>query len=104
MHPRSLRTLPKLRVGNLKSQSVPLQAYYSSFAYPVRAMATGTPSATAQAQAAATSTPSFSSLGIKNTSINEGSGVQLSSQQKVLVGSVLDVWLLGIVVGFLSCC
>jgi hypothetical protein len=35
--------------------------------------------------------PSFASLGIRNTKINEAAGVQLSAHQKLLVGSVLDV-------------
>ncbi|KAI1872177.1 uncharacterized protein JN550_003896 [Neoarthrinium moseri] len=47
-------------------------------------MATGAPSATAQAQDQANaSAASFASYNIKNTSINEGSGVKLSDQQKV---------------------
>jgi len=55
-------------------------------------MAAGNPSTSAQAQATTNaSEPSFSSLGIKNTAVNELPGVRLSSQQKVLVGSVLDV-------------
>ena len=55
-------------------------------------MSTGAPSATAKAQADVdANTPSFSSIGVKNTTINEGAGVQLSSHQKLLVGSVLDV-------------
>ena len=35
--------------------------------------------------------PSFESLGIRNTNINAAPGVNLSSEQKVIVGSVLDV-------------
>lgn len=55
-------------------------------------MSTGAPSGTAQAQAAAdASAPSFSSIGIKRTNIETAPGVNLSEQQKVLVGSVLDV-------------
>jgi hypothetical protein len=55
-------------------------------------MASGTPSTTAQAQSAAdANAPSFASLGIEHTTINEKAGVSLSSQQKLLVGSVLDV-------------
>lgn len=55
-------------------------------------MSTGAPSGTAQVQAAAdASAPSFSSIGIKNTNIETAPGVNLSEQQKVLVGSVLDV-------------
>lgn len=57
-----------------------------------RTMATGVPSGTAQAQASAdASAPSFSSIGIKRTNIETAPGVNLSEQQKVLVGSVLDV-------------
>lgn len=59
---------------------------------------TGTPSATAQAQAdeqassgAPASSHSFSSLDIKNTNIQTAPGVDLSEQQKVTIGSVLDV-------------
>lgn len=36
-------------------------------------------------------TPSFDSVGIHNSNINEASGVTLNQQQKVAVGSVLDV-------------
>jgi hypothetical protein len=55
-------------------------------------MSTGNPSGTAQAQASAdASAPSFSSIGIKRTDIQTAPGVNLSEQQKVLVGSVLDV-------------
>lgn len=57
--------------------------------------ATGTPSATAKVQAQANAqggaSPPFESYLIKNTKINEAAGVSLSSQQKLLVGSVLDV-------------
>ncbi|GJD04017.1 hypothetical protein ColKHC_12842 [Colletotrichum higginsianum] len=56
-------------------------------------MASGTPSDTAKVQASADSNaPSFESVGIKNNSINQKSGVSLSQQQKVLVGSVLDLF------------
>lgn len=55
-------------------------------------MSTGTPSETAKAQASASANaPSFESIGIKNKDIVQKSGVSLSEQQKVLVGSVLDV-------------
>lgn len=55
-------------------------------------MSAGTPSGTAQAQASAdANAPSFSSIGIKRTNIETAPGVNLSEQQKVLVGSVLDV-------------
>lgn len=57
-----------------------------------RSMPAGTPSETAKAQAAAdASAPSFDSVGVKNTSINEKAGVSLSDHQKLVVGSVLDV-------------
>lgn len=36
--------------------------------------------------------PAFESVDVKNTSINQGAGVNLSSQQKLLVGSVLDLF------------
>lgn len=52
-------------------------------------MATGTPSATAQAQEKAGST--FDSFTMKNTHLNEGPGVKLNDQQKIIVSSVLDV-------------
>lgn len=62
---------------------------------------TGTPSATAQVQAdvqASSGAPagshSFSSLDIKNTNIQTAPGVSLSEQQKVTIGSVLDVSML----------
>ncbi|KAH8779781.1 hypothetical protein F5883DRAFT_626161 [Diaporthe sp. PMI_573] len=56
-------------------------------------MSTGNPSGTAQAQASAdASAPSFSSIGIKRTDIQTAPGVNLSEQQKVLVGSVLDLF------------
>ncbi|KAK1974174.1 hypothetical protein LZ30DRAFT_741262 [Colletotrichum cereale] len=58
-----------------------------------RNMASGTPSETAKAQAEADSNaPSFESIGIKNNSVVQKSGVSLSQQQKVLVGSVLDLF------------
>ncbi|KAG8161026.1 hypothetical protein KVR01_009290 [Diaporthe batatas] len=58
---------------------------------------TGTPSGTAQAQAQASAdttatAPSFSSIGIKRTTIETAPGVTLSEHQKVLVGSVLDLF------------
>ncbi|KAK0628352.1 hypothetical protein B0T17DRAFT_588495 [Bombardia bombarda] len=56
-------------------------------------MASGTPSATAKAQADSNSkAPSFESIGVKNTQVNQGQGVNLSSHQKLLVGSVLDLF------------
>ncbi|OLN86549.1 hypothetical protein CCHL11_08525 [Colletotrichum chlorophyti] len=65
-----------------------------SFAKQVqRNMASGSPSDTAKAQASAdANAPTFDSVGIKNTNINEKPGVSLSQQQKVLVGSVLDLF------------
>lgn len=64
-----------------------------SFAKSVqRNMASGTPSETAKVQAnAGADAPTFESIGIKNSDIVQKSGVSLSQQQKVLVGSVLDV-------------
>lgn len=72
----------------------------SSLSTSTRTMATGNKSsesaqAQAQAQAAAapnSDQPSFSSLGIRNTTINEAPGVQLSPHQKLVVGSVLDLF------------
>ncbi|KAK8040377.1 hypothetical protein PG991_000165 [Apiospora marii] len=51
---------------------------------------TGTPSATAQAQEKANST--FDSFTMKNTNLNEGPGVKLNDQQKIIVSSVLDLF------------
>ncbi|KAK8109477.1 hypothetical protein PG999_007614 [Apiospora kogelbergensis] len=53
-------------------------------------MSTGTPSATAQAQEKANTT--FDSFTMKNTNISEGPGVKLNDQQKLVVGSVLDLF------------
>ncbi|EJT79942.1 hypothetical protein GGTG_05024 [Gaeumannomyces tritici R3-111a-1] len=67
----------------------------SSLFTSTRTMSTGNkPSKSAQAQAAASSNPepSFSSLGIRNSTINEAPGVQLSPHQKLVVGSVLDLF------------
>jgi hypothetical protein len=59
-------------------------------------MSTGVPSTTAQTQKAAqmstnTSIPSESLLGIESTNIQTASGVELNAQQRIIVGSVLDV-------------
>ncbi|KAK3336312.1 hypothetical protein B0T19DRAFT_409122 [Cercophora scortea] len=63
---------------------------------PRRTMTTGIPSTTAKAQQSAesksTNGPTFDSVGVKNTNINEAAGVKLSSHQRVLVGSVLDLF------------
>ncbi|KAK3694169.1 hypothetical protein B0T22DRAFT_373173 [Podospora appendiculata] len=62
-------------------------------------MTTGTPSTTAKAQQTADSSnqsagngPTLESVGVKNTTINEAAGIKLSSHQRVLVGSVLDLF------------
>jgi hypothetical protein len=61
-------------------------------------MSTGIPSKTAQVQKSANMSSSTNTdlsandLGIESR-VQTASGVQLSSQQKVLVGSVLDVFL-----------
>lgn len=67
--------------------------------FPVaKAMTAETPSATAKMQTQATSTalssdqPSFESVGVKHTSINQAPGVNLSPHQKLVVGSVLDLF------------
>ncbi|KAM7192076.1 hypothetical protein V8F20_009052 [Naviculisporaceae sp. PSN 640] len=67
--------------------------------FPVlKAMNTGTPSTSAKMQTQATSTgsssdqPSFESVGIKHTSINQAPGVNLSPHQKLVVGSILDLF------------
>lgn len=55
-------------------------------------MSTGVPSSTAQAQQASkASAPTGNELGIENTNVKTAAGVELSAQQKLLVGSVLDV-------------
>jgi hypothetical protein len=60
-------------------------------------MSTGIPSSTAQVQKSAEMSTSASSnvsdLGIEGTDIRTATGVSLSPQQRVLVGSVLDVLL-----------
>lgn len=58
-------------------------------------MSSGIPSETAKIQKEAENqqtagVPSFSELGIENTNISTATGVSLSDEQKVLVGSVLD--------------
>ncbi|TVY82658.1 hypothetical protein LSUE1_G004510 [Lachnellula suecica] len=58
-------------------------------------MSSGVPSSTAQAQAAANASgggPSAADLDIQSTDVKTAAGVNLSSQQKVLVGSVLDLF------------
>ena len=47
--------------------------------------------AAAARKMSSSTSPSFESLGIRNTNINAAPGVNLSSEQKVIVGSVLDV-------------
>ncbi|KAL3427776.1 hypothetical protein PVAG01_01285 [Phlyctema vagabunda] len=60
---------------------------------PLRAMSTGVPSSTAGLQKQADQkTPSMSDLEIENTNINTSTGVSLSEQQKVYVGSILDLF------------
>lgn len=58
----------------------------------------GVPSQSAQIQNEAegpdSTSASFADLDIENTNIQTASGAELSSQQKVIVGSVLDVCLL----------
>jgi hypothetical protein len=60
-------------------------------------MSAGIPSSTAQVQKSAEMSTSASSngsdLGIESTDIKTATGVSLSSQQTVLVGSILDVFL-----------
>ncbi|KAI0151186.1 hypothetical protein BJ166DRAFT_501326 [Pestalotiopsis sp. NC0098] len=56
-------------------------------------MASGVPSESAKIQQQANaSSASFASHGIRNTNINAAAGVDLSDQQKVLVGSILDLF------------
>jgi hypothetical protein len=70
------RTFTKSRIASIKTRN----------------MSSGVPSQTAQAQKSAdSSVPSMSDLGIENQNIKTDAGVDLSSQQKVIVGSVLDV-------------
>jgi hypothetical protein len=58
----------------------------------------GVPSETAKMQEADTGSqqtggiiPSSADLGIENTNITTAAGVRLSSEQKIIVGSILDV-------------
>jgi hypothetical protein len=70
------RAFTKPRIASIKSRN----------------MSSGVPSQTAQAQKSTdNSAPDFKELGIENTNIKTDSGVDLSGNQKVLVGSVLDV-------------
>ncbi|TVY48199.1 hypothetical protein LOCC1_G002453 [Lachnellula occidentalis] len=63
------------------------------FTSSFRNMSTGAPSSTAAAQKNAdTNAPSASELGIENTNPQTASGVDLSAQQKIIVGSVLDLF------------
>ncbi|KAK4208033.1 hypothetical protein QBC37DRAFT_432558 [Rhypophila decipiens] len=59
-------------------------------------MTTGIPSASAKMQTQAASStsdqPSFESVGVKHTSISQAPGVNLSPHQKLVVGSVLDLF------------
>ncbi|KAH6663794.1 hypothetical protein B0J14DRAFT_252927 [Halenospora varia] len=56
-------------------------------------MASGVPSETAKAQVQATPTlPDFQNLGIESSDIKTASGVELSQHQKLIVGSVLDLF------------
>lgn len=80
----------------LSPQSQATRPLSSSLFTSTRTMATPEkPSEAAQAQdqtsAPGPDPPSFSSLGIRNTTINEAPGVRLSPHQKLVVGSVLDV-------------
>jgi len=71
------RTFTKSRIASIKTRN----------------MSSGVPSQTAQAQKSSdTSGPSMSDLGIENQNIKTDAGVDLSSQQKVIVGSVLDLF------------
>ena len=85
-HYMSYTTLRATRNSFLK-QSKPISR---SITYS--AMSMGQPSDTAKVQDNASPSGSFSSYNIKNSSINSASGVSLSEQQKLLVGSVLDVF------------
>lgn len=77
-------------LGHTKSLVTTINRRHSATPYYIRrTMATGTPSATAQAQEKASST--FDSFTMKNTNLNEGPGVKLNDQQKIIVSSVLDV-------------
>lgn len=59
-------------------------------------MSTGQPSETARAQKESLDTTAHTQntqdLGIENTNINTAAGVSLSSEQKTLIGSVLDLF------------
>lgn len=89
MHSKSL---PASQILSRAVRTLTNSTSHKHISFQHRTMASGTPSETAQAQAAADAkAPSFSSLGIKHTDIKTASGVNLSDQQKVIVGSVLDV-------------
>lgn len=66
----------------------------SSTPFQSRSMSSGAKSESAQAQSASPSSdgPSLSSIGVRNTNINEDSSVSLSPHQNLLVASVLDLF------------
>ncbi|KAM0326143.1 hypothetical protein ACHAQA_006737 [Verticillium albo-atrum] len=81
--------------SNLKiAKQVASHPAAKSFATEVqKKMPAGTPSETAKVQADASANgPSFESIGVKNTDIIQKSGVSLDPHQKVIVGSVLDLF------------
>ena len=77
-------------------KTVPLKPITRPRPRPSFKMSTGVPSSIAQTQKAtemntSTSAPSTSSLGIESTDIQTAAGVELNTQQRVIIGSVLDV-------------
>lgn len=81
----TVRTASALPVTRTASSAIPSLVHRKT-------MASGVPSESAKIQQQANaSSASFASHGIRNTNINAASGVDLSDQQKVLVGSILDV-------------
>lgn len=87
-----LRSLAKTKLQTCTSAPVKAASPF----FRSRNMSTGIPSETAQVQKnaenqQAAGTPSSADLNIENTNIKTAVGVTLDEQQKVLVGSVLDV-------------
>ncbi|TPX11274.1 uncharacterized protein E0L32_001092 [Thyridium curvatum] len=84
---RAAFSIPKI----VATSSLPTSRYPKRTTVPIhtqiqrRAMAAGVPSESALEQASPSQSASFSSLGIKNTSINEAAGVQLTEDQRVLL-------------------
>lgn len=103
------------RILKGRSGSKPVDPYQKPAHSPTRGMATqtappldgplptpGAPGSNGGKPGALGSNPTFASIGVKNTKINTAPGVELTDQQRVLVGSVLDVRRHVIAAGFTS--